>query len=209
MTVLADYRSDVSNLLATAVDTATWTTALLDEALRRALGELNVLLVYESSFTVVTAGYEQDLSTIEDVNAVLAVAYPWQEGWDFARTLATWRVVGPNRIYLALARPAVGETIRVRHTKLHTIEDLESATTTTVPEGQRALVGLWAAAFACEMRLRQISENPALPRDAGQQLATVAHRFRQRAEEAISHVPPLGSALRAPGWGSIGLEVTR
>jgi hypothetical protein len=202
MAVLADYRSDVSNLLATAVDTSTWPTTLLDEALRRGLDELNQLLVYETSFTVDTAGYEQDLSSLTDIYAVLAVAYPWQDGWDFGRCLATWRLVGPNQIYFTAAQPAAGETIRVRYSKRHKIEDLDSAAATTVPDAQRVLVGLWAAAFACMMRQRQISENPALPKDAGRQLAGVAACFRQRAQEAISHIPPLGR-LR---WGNVGLE---
>lgn len=201
MAVLADYRSDLSNLLATAVDASSWPVALLDEALRRGLGELNLLLVYEESFTVTTAGYEQDLSSLEDIYSVLAVAYPWLEGWDFARCLATWRLVGPNIINFTLARPAVGETIRVRYSKLHKIEDLDGATVTTVPEMHRGLVALWAAAFACELRQRQISENPALPKDAGRQLASAAACYRQRAQEVISHLPPLGR-LR---WGAIGL----
>jgi hypothetical protein len=202
MTNLADYRSDVGNLLATAVDTSTWPTALLDEALRRGVGELNLLLVYETSFTVVTAGYEQDLSSLTDLHSLLALAYPWQDGWDFARSLATWRIVDQNTVYFTMVQPAVDEIIRVRYTRSHKIADLDTAATTTVPEAQRSLVGLWAASFACEMRQRQISENPALPREAGKQLAGVAARFRQRAQEAISHVPPLGQ-LR---WGSIGLE---
>jgi hypothetical protein len=206
MAVLADYRSDLHNLLATAVDTSTWSNSLLDEALRRGLGELNLLLVYETSFTVSATGYEQDLSSLTDLHAVLAVAYPWQEGWDFARTLAAWRSVGQNKLYFAAVQPAVGETIRVRHSKLHTIEDLDSASATTVPgpEGSpyRALVGLWAAAFACDLRVRQISENPALPKDAGKQLAGMGVAFRKRAQETTSHMPPLGR-LR---WGSIGLE---
>jgi len=202
MAVLADYRSDVGNLLATAVDASTWTTALLDEALRRALGELNLLLVYESDFTVATGGYEQDLSSLTDIYTVLAVAYPWQEGWDFARYLAVWRVVGPNKIYFSTVRPAAGETIRVRYCKQHKIDDLDSAAATTVPDLHRSLVALWAAAYACELRQRQLSENPALPNDAGKQLAGVAVCFRRRAQETISHIPPLGR-LR---WGNIGLD---
>ena len=202
MAILADYRSDLGNLLATAVDASTWPTTLLDEALRLGLGELNLLLVYESNFTVAITGYEQDLSSLADIFSVLVVAYPWQEGWDFARYLATWRLVGPNKVYFTTARPAVGETIRVRYSKLHKIDDLDGAAVTTVPETQRALVGLWAAAFACDLRQRQISENPALPKEAGRQLATIGACFRQRAQEAISHIPPLGR-LR---WAGIGLE---
>lgn len=201
MTVLADYRSDVGNLLATAVDTATWPTTLIDEALRRALNELNLLLVYEADFTVNTPGHTQDLSSLTDVLAVLAVAYPWQDGSDFGRALATWRRVGPNVVYFSRVAPTTGETLRVRYNKLHAIEDLDSAGTTTVPEGQRALVGLWAAANACLLRQRQISENPALPRDAAQRLQEVAATLRQRAEETVSQLPSGGPLL----WAEVGL----
>jgi hypothetical protein len=201
MTTLADYRSDLDNLLATAVDAATWPDALLDEALRRAVDELNLLLVYETNFTVATAGYEQDLSSLTDLYSVLAVAYPWQEGWDFAHTLAAWRSVGHNKIYFTAVRPAVGETIRVRYAKLHKIDDLDSAAATTVPDAHRSLVALWAAAMACDLRQRQISENPALPKDAAKQLAGLAAAFRQRAQERISHIPPLGRLC----WAGIGL----
>lgn len=202
MTTLADYRTDLNDLLATVVDSSTWTTALLDEALRRGLDELNVLLVYETSFTVATGGYEQDLSSITDIHSVLAVAYPWQEGWDFGRLLATWRIVGPHKIAFTMAKPAAGEIIRVRYFKRHKIDDLDSAAETTVPEMCRSLVGLWSAAFACEMRRRQLSENPARPSDAGRMLGELAACFRQRAQKATSQIPPLGR-LR---WGSLGLE---
>lgn len=202
MAILADYRSDLSNLLATAVDASTWPTTLLDEALRRALNELNLLLVYETNFTVAIAGYEQDLSSLPNLYSVLALAYPWQEGRDFAHYLATWRIVGPSKVYFTTVQPTVGEVVRVRHCKMHTIDDLDGAATTTVPESHRALISLWAAAYACELRHRQISENPALPKDAGQHLVKLAEIFRRRVQEAISHLPPLGR-LR---WGNLGLE---
>jgi hypothetical protein len=130
------------------------------------------------------------------------VAYPWQEGWDFGGHLATWRVVGPNKIYFTRVEPAVGDTIRVRYSKLHVIEDLDSALATTVPTIHRTLVGLWAAAYACDLRVRQISENPAIPRDAANVLRRVAADMRVRADKALSHIPPLGR-LR---WATIGLE---
>jgi hypothetical protein len=202
MANLADYRTNLHNLLATAVDSSTWTEAIFDQSLRMALDELNPLLIYETSFTVVEAGHEQDLSSITDIQSVLAAAYPWQEGWDFGTRLATWRTVGHNTLYFTTVSPGLGETIRVRYCKRHTLNGLDSATATTVPDAHRSLVGLWAAACACDLRRRQLSENPALPKDAGQHLAHVAARFRRQAQEAISHVPPLGR-LR---WATLGLE---
>jgi hypothetical protein len=109
--------------------------------------------------------------------------------------------VGHNKVYFTAVRPAVGETIRVRYSKLHKIDDLDSAAATTVPDAHRSLVGLWAAAMACDLRRRQLSENPALPRDAAKELAAVAAGFRQRTQEMISHIPPLGRLA----WAGIGL----
>jgi hypothetical protein len=196
----------VGNLLATAVDSSTWTTAIIDQSLRLALDELNGLLVYEDDFTVTVAGYSQDLSGMTAINSVLSVAYPWVEGSDpygtsYGRSMVAWRFMGHNVIYLSQAQPQVGEVLRVRFTKLHVIEDLDSALATTVPEAQRSLVGLWAAAFACDLRIRQVSENPALPKEAAQVLARSASNFRGRATEMVSRVPPLGR-LR---WGEVGL----
>jgi hypothetical protein len=172
-----------------------------------ALDELNTQLVYETSFTVSVGGYEQDMSSISAVNAILSAAYPWTEGDDltgqcFGCRLAEWRLTGPNTLYFCRAQPAAGEIIRVRYTKLHAIQELDGAAATTVPDLHRSLVGLWAAAFACELRIRQISENPALPKEAVNTLRLAAARYRSRAVEMISHVPPLGK-LR---WAAIGLD---
>src|SRR5262245_26355478 len=140
--LLVDYRSDVHNLLASATDAAHWTNAMIDQALRGALGEFNTQLVYETSFTVSVAGYEQDLSGIAAINAVLAVAYPWVDGSPFGEGgVAEWRFSGVNKVYFANVQPATAEVIRVRYSKLHAIQNLDSAASTTVAEVHRLLVG--------------------------------------------------------------------
>jgi len=191
--LLVDYRSDVWNNVAAAADASKWTPTMIDAALRLALNELNSQLVYEVSFTVITTGYEHVLTTITAINAVLGVAYPWQDGFEFGRAAVMWRFVGQNVIYLIGAQATVGEIVRVRYSKLHVIQNLDAGAATTVPDANRVLLGLIAAAYACEMRLRQEGEL---------YLGEVAVRFRERAQAALSHVPPSGR-LR---WGSIGLD---
>lgn len=202
MATLTDYRLDLNNILATAVDSSTWTTAMLDQAIRMSLDELNRQLVYEVSFTVTVAGYEQDLSSITGINSVLAAAYPWLDGRGFGECLQEWRVSGVNKIIFDSVSPSVGEKIRVRYTKAHVIQALDAAVATTVPDNNRYLVGLWGSAYACDLRVRQISENPAIPASATNHLRMVAAELRGKATEAISHVPPLGR-LR---WANLGLE---
>ncbi len=202
MAVLSAYRTEVGAILATAVDASTWTTAIIDQALRMGLSELNDQLVYETSFTVTSTGYQQDLSGITAINRLLALAYPWEDGYEFGHCIVPWRLVGNNIAYFTGAEPTENEVIRVRHSKLHVIQDLDAAVATTVPDQQQGLVTLWAAAYACDLRVRQVSENPALPRETANVLRGVAVIFRQRATNMLSHVPPLGR-LR---WGSIGME---
>lgn len=201
MAVLAEYRTDLHNYLATAVDSSTWTDSLFDGALRLGLADLNPILVYESTFTVMVAGYQQTLN-IPDLLAVLALAYPWEAGRSFAEQRVLWRLAAPGVLWFEQVQPAVGEEIRVRYTKLHKIQGLDGALSTTVPEGQRTYLGLMSAAWACDLRLRQISENPAIPEGARQHLVGVAQQLRTRAGLALQATAPLG-VLK---WGTIGLD---
>jgi hypothetical protein len=204
MTTLADVRSDVTTLLAGAVDSLTWTTTLLDAAIRLALAEVDGVLIYESDFTVSVTGREQDLSAVPDLLGVLALAYPWPGsmacGADFAQRLVAWRSVGHGRVILDRWEPQIGEVIRVRHTQRHTLADLDGAAATTVPEIYRPLLGLAAAAWVCDLRRRQLSENPAAPRDAAALLDRLAATYR--GEFARRLTPQLQPA---PAWPSLGL----
>lgn len=201
MTTLIDYRADLDGWLATAVDAATWTTALKDAALRLALREYDARLVYETSLTVTTAGAQQDVSAIDGLDEVLALAYPWQEGADFAAHTICWRYAGDQTVLVEEVTPQVSEVIRVRHTRGHTIESLDGAAATTVPERHRLLIGLAAAAWCCELRRRQVSENPAITEDAAQVLAGLAEHFRKLFQRGLARAQT-GGVLR---WAGMGL----
>jgi len=201
MTTLTDYHADLDGLLATAVDAAAWTPALKDAALRLALREYDARLVYETSLPVITPGPEQDLSGIAGLDEVLALAYPWPEGADFASRTVCWRYVRDQTVLLEGVSPQAGQVIRVRHTVAHTIEALDGANATTVPERHRSLVGLTAAAWCCDLRVRQVSENPAITEDAAQVLADLAEHFRTKAQQWLSRAQT-GGVLR---WAGVGI----
>jgi hypothetical protein len=191
----------LENVLATAVDSSTWTSAIKDEALRLALDDLNPLVAYETSFAVGTTSYSQDLSTIPDVNQILACAYPWTAGGDFGKLLVEWRLSGLTSAEFFSVQPASGQTIRVRYTKRHKIQDLDGAGSTSVPGVCERLVLYAAAAWCCILRQRQVSENPALPEGeygSSGELAKLAEGFRAVFEELTGQLPPLGD-LR---WGN-------
>jgi hypothetical protein len=200
---LTDTRSDIDNLLATAVDSSTWTTAIKDEAARQALRHYNDLRIYEASFTVSSTGEEQDLSTLTDLNQVLALAWPWSDGANFDSLLISWRYTTDQTVYLLKGEPVSGDVIRVRYKKFHKINALDSAVSTTVPDRHRLLIALYAAAWACELRIRQLSENPAIPTEAIRHLGDLALRLRIEAQERSRSVQTLPGA--GISWSRIGL----
>lgn len=205
MTNLSGYRTHLDNILATAVDASTWTDAIFDQSLRQALQELNSLLVYEETFTVASTGYEQTIS-ITDLLSITALAWPWYDGFDFHHHMVPWRLVEPpNKVYFIHAEPQSGDSIRVRFNKEHHIENLDSATSTTVPDTAEQLTALLAAEQACTLRIRQISENPAIPQRAMTHLQAAAADFREQAQR-FRNVYPAAGPIR---WGDMGLEDRR
>jgi hypothetical protein len=201
MTTVNDYRADLDALLATSVDAATWTTTLKDAALRLALHDYDARLVYETSLTVTVSGAQQDLAGIAGLDEVLALAYPWQEGADFAARTLCWRYVNDQTVLLEEVAPRAGQVIRVRHTRAHAIQALDGALATTVPERHRGLLGMDAAAWCCELRRRQVSENPAITEDAAQVLADLAEHFRDLFQQGLARAQT-GGVLR---WAGVGL----
>lgn len=185
------------------MDGATWTNDIKDEALRQALREYDDALIYESDFTVVTAGEEQDVSSVPDLGRVLAVAWPWQTHDDWKLRARKFRIVDQNTIrLLGWVRPVAGDVLRLRHTRLHHIEDLDGAAATTVQEpAHRAVVGLGAAAWAIDVRLRQITENPAIPDAAAGQLRQLRDDYRDRFDRALAGVERASPVA----WEDMGL----
>jgi hypothetical protein len=202
MTSLAAYRTDVRNLLAAAPDVATWPDSIIDQALRLGLLDFDPHLVYETSVTVTSAGHEQDLSSLPGLLTVFAVAYPWDYTRDIDEQWVPWRWAGPQRVYLPHHAPRVGEELRVRHTKQHVIADLDGAAATTVPPHGRGLVVIASGAWACELRRRQISENPSLAPNAGLALGEMALRLRAARDELLSRLAPMGRL----GWHKVGAK---
>ena len=197
MAVLSAYRTDVHNLLATAVDAKNWPLEIIDQALRLALDNFNPRLAYESDFTVSSTGYTQDLSTITDILQIIALAYPWVDGGDFGKLLVEWRLSGLHSAYFTGVQPTSAQKIRVRHTKSHKIQSLDSAASTTVPTACEKWIGYGAAAWACVLRQRQIVEDPTLAKEPAEQLAAVAAMFRTQFKELMAQLPAVGGEQ----WG--------
>jgi hypothetical protein len=204
---LTDARADLDALLATAVDAATWTNALKDEALRAALAAYGTSgPVYESTVTLAAGGAEQDLAALlPGLLTVEALAWPWSDGAPFAAQVAAWRPTGAPgcvRFEEGGGIPAAGEAARVRYRMTHTLDGLDGADATSVPDAHRRTLAAGAAEAACALRLRQIGENPAIPAEAAAALEAARARYARSFAEGLALLVARGPR---PAWPGIGL----
>ena len=160
-TNLATIRDRVEARLQDATNTR-WSTDDLDEALRTALEQYSKYKPDHALGTVdlSAAGREIDISSLSDL---LRVEKVW---WDYDdsdpayppnyRQFEVW----PGDILFIDDRtePAAGETVRVWYTKMHTIEDLDSATATTVPVDDEGTIVTGACHFAAQTRAVELTE---------------------------------------------------
>lgn len=200
---LTDLRADVDALLANGVDPATWSTALKDGGMRQALLVYSLQgPAYEADVIVTTAGHEQDLSALTGLLVIETIAWPWNDGLLLEDSAVRWRQAGATTVRLDRAAPQAGDVMRVRYRRLHTIQGLDGAAQTTVPDVHRGAVAVGAAAGALGLRLRQISENPALPREA----APLLQRLRDEHEaQFVWLLERMQNRARNPVWAAVGL----
>ncbi|KKN37800.1 hypothetical protein LCGC14_0759750 [marine sediment metagenome] len=198
----ASYRTLIDQILATAVDSSTWTDAIKDDALRHALSIYDHIPVTETSFTVTGTKEKQDLSTITAIHKIIAVAYPWADAASFSELQRPFRHIDDLTIYFEDIEPVISKIIRVRHTTLHAIKDLDSAAATTIPVRHTRIIALLGAAAACQLRLRQLSENPAIPASATRTLESTSEWLSAQANELLQAIR---IPTTPPNWSAIGL----
>jgi len=158
---LATIRDRVEARLQDSTNTR-WTTADLDEAIRTALEQYSKYKPDHALGTVAVsaAGREVDISSLTDLIRVEKV---W---WDYDSSDPSYPPnyrqfdVWPGDILFIDDReePAAGDTVRVWYTKMHTIEDLDSAAATTLPADDEGTIVTGACHFAAQARAVELSE---------------------------------------------------
>ena len=199
MTTLADFRVDLRAIL--AGDSTVWTDAIVDEALRAGLDVYGALApVLESSFAVATGGYSQDISSVTDLQTLLAVAWPWEDGAGFADYMIGWRWSAEGTIILGYEAQA-GDVLRLRYRRRQRIDDLDGAAATTIWASEERLFLLYAAAIACDLRGDVLGNSRTAGQDVLPQLAKRAARLRADADDLLVALRG-GSGV---AWGGVGL----
>ena len=156
MSTLSELRELVEQDLDDAGN-AVWTAGEIDRAMEKALSGYSRARPQEAVGTITLAadGREVSVSTLTGLTRVVRVWYPYTS--TAPEDPPAWRQweLWQGTIYILDGDgPASGDVVRVYYHKLHTIEDLNSATETTVPAQDEEVVVLGAGGFAALEKAR-------------------------------------------------------
>ncbi len=152
---LAAIRDRVEQALEDTAN-AIWSTGALDEAIRQALVEYieHSPYIKDSEITLAADGRQIDISELTGLLSVQEVYWPYSASYWPPNQVLQYRVIwaaGTPYLWFAShagAEPKTGEVVRVRYTTAHTIEDLDSATATTIPDAHISKLVIGAAGYA-------------------------------------------------------------
>lgn len=159
---LATLRDQVEQVLNDTTN-AVFATGEIDAAIRRALADLTAYAPARAiaSLTLSAAGREISLSSY---TTLISVERVW---WEYTSTdpeyPPEWRDfeqwAGPILWVNDGEEPQSGDVVRIFYTAAHTLNGLDSATTTTLPDDQAALVVTGAAGYAAQSHALSIADN--------------------------------------------------
>jgi hypothetical protein len=188
-----------------------WSTAELEAAIRLAIYVYSDYFPRRAITTVdlTAAGREIDISGI-DYRTIERV---W---WDYDSSDPDhpphWRdfEVWPGDLLYVNdpEEPASGDTLRIWYTTNHTLDELDSATATTIPNRHAEIIAIGAAGFAAHTRVATLSEqanvNEWAPRNLGEwataQLQTYYQRLQHLAAQQATQRAGLANLAALDRW---------
>jgi hypothetical protein len=210
MTALAGIRDRIEVML---MDTgnAIWDTGTIDEALRLALDQYNMVnpLHMETVITLPGDGREIALSGISGLLYVSNVWWPYdsdatEETWP-PNKVRGWRLWWDDAqavLFLEIeegSQPQLDEEVRVWYAKRQTIQDLDSASITSVRGDHESILVMGAAGHAAMSRTADLIETANTDLFQVGLLGTWGQR---KIREFQSHLKAIQreSARRGPSW---------
>ncbi len=161
MSDLDDLRDRVEGLLKDASNEQ-WTTDELDDAVRLALSELSQALPARGVDTIdaVDDQWEYDISGISGLMSVVEVWYPYLSTDSSYKKShpVKWRMLDDATLLLEYdgGDPDAAYDLRIFFDKMQTLEDLDSATATTLDEFEKAALIVGAAGYAAVAKGRAL-----------------------------------------------------
>jgi hypothetical protein len=143
------------------------------------------------------------LDDLTDFYSLVGLAWPWSDSAEWERCAIRWRIMGAATVYLLEGiRLSVGEVMRVRFRKCYGIVSLSGTGGAAVPASHERSVLLAAAIFLLGIRVRQIAENPAIPREAWRVLHEQQETWQKELDDRFA---ALSGLIPNPAWRNLGL----
>jgi len=171
---IADYEAQTAALLKDAAYT-TWTTDELDYALAHALQQYSNHFPYRQHKTAVltTSARFYDLTaapfSLTNILAIEQVAYPYVSD-EASGPLIPFDLRGLTLVVLTTSLPDIGDSMYIDYCTIHTINGLEAATATTIPDPHAHLLTLGAAGYAAYAKANSIAREFNWPPAAAREL---------------------------------------
>lgn len=205
MSNLAAIRDRVEQQL---VDTgnAIWGTGLIDEGLRQALAEFSLAVPLHAITTLTLSSdtRELDISSISGLLNVSAVWLPYTaaspEFPPNLRAYEHWR--DSDILYFGEYEAQSGDVARVFYTTVQTVEDLDSATSTTLTAPQESILITGGAGFAASSRSLDLEEQVTLGARVAKEIQGWGDRRLQRFRAQVA-----AEARRVGTMGQSGVEL--
>ncbi len=194
------YRAALMGLLKDRAG-ATWAEEELDSALILALDDVSQRLPRSLSEDVILAmgGREVPLASLTGWLWVEEVWWPY-EGGSYPPNLAPFEVREETAHLHTVVEPAPGDMVHVLYAGGHTIEGLEGATATTVPEGCRTALVLGAAGYASLSKAVEMAREYSWPNGAAVRMSDWGQGMLARFREKLREVRP-ASVGAWVSWG--------
>jgi len=198
-TTLATLTDRVEEILADTGN-AIWSSDNIEEAIRQALHEYSQVRPQEkeTSLTLAADGREVSTGTITDLIDVTEIwinydstdpQYPAP-----IRPFRFWKDIGTIYV-MGQYEPQNADVVRVFYTALHTLDDLDSATATTIPDEDDTTLAHGAAGFAAITRSVDLAEMISVDREAVKRMDTWG---QQRLSDFRLHLQTIARKRQAP-----------
>ena len=212
MTALVGIRDRVEEMLQDTGN-AIWPEDAIDESIRQALDQYDLVkpLHMETLITLPGDGREIALSGVSGLLSVLDVWWPYDseaavETWPPNRVRG-WRVWWDDNqavLFLGIAdgaQPKTDEELRLWYVKRQTIQDLDSADSTTLRGDHESIIVLGAAGHAAMTRTVDLIEVPGTDLYQVGVLGTWGQRKLREFQAELRRLQK-SEARRGPSWGA-------
>jgi len=190
-------------------DSTRFSSALLDSALRQALNHFSLAVprIHKTELMVIVDSSEYTLNTVSGLTQVLALWYPWCEGDLPTPPLQEWYLYWQSGVPVLRLRDRIfeeGTALKLFYAANHTIQGLDDAESSSIPEGLQETLALGAAGKAALMRAAHLVESVGSPASDRDQLFQLGQLWWQGFKARLSEFKRMSPAPTGPfdefGW---------